>query len=47
MVVTVAIVTKQVRFYKALDTVKRRKLMGPDKINALAELAGGRPILVG
>lgn len=37
----------QVRFYKHLDTIKRRKLMGPQRINALAECTGGRPILIG
>lgn len=37
----------QVRFYKHLDTIKRRKLMGPERINALAECTGGRPILIG
>ncbi|CAM9315627.1 unnamed protein product, partial [Hapterophycus canaliculatus] len=41
------VASQQVRFYRPLDTIKRRKLMGPDRINALAEFAGGRPILIG
>ncbi|CAN0405426.1 unnamed protein product, partial [Ectocarpus sp. 12 AP-2014] len=39
--------SQQLRFYRSLDTIKRRKLMGPDRINALAEYTGGRPILIG
>ncbi|CBJ32764.1 conserved unknown protein [Ectocarpus siliculosus] len=39
--------SQQLRFYRSLDTIKRRKLMGPERINALAEYTGGRPILIG
>ncbi|CAB1114460.1 unnamed protein product [Ectocarpus sp. CCAP 1310/34] len=39
--------SQQLRFYRSLDTIKRRKLMGPDRINALAEYTGDRPILIG
>lgn len=38
---------KQVRVYRSLDTIKRRKLMGPERVDALAECTGGRPILIG
>lgn len=38
---------EKVRSYKSLDTIKRRKLMGPQMISALAECTGGRPILIG
>eukprot|EP00903_Cladosiphon_okamuranus_P008965 g8577.t1 len=39
--------SQQVRVYRSLDTIKRRKLMGPERIDALADCTGGRPILIG